>query len=226
MFYTVYRITNNVNGKIYIGVHKTEDLEDGYMGSGTLLKRAQQKHGIENFSKEYLAIFDNPEEMFEMESQLVNSDFVNSYATYNLKEGGYGGWTTINMSGKNLYRDSDGKVLNGNDKNFQNIIIEHGSVFSYLKKQKPEAYEKVKNKISNSAKSSYEDGTRTNGFLGRKHSEKAKLKIGSINAIHQKGDKNSQFGTMWIYNSEPKINKKIPKDSPIENGWVKGRKTF
>ncbi len=42
MYYTVYKITNQINGKIYIGSHKTNDLNDRYMGSGKYLIRAQK----------------------------------------------------------------------------------------------------------------------------------------------------------------------------------------
>jgi len=98
MYYTVYKITNLVNNKIYIGVHKTSNLNDNYMGSGNIIKQSIKKYGAENFKKEYISIFDNDEEMFKMESELVNKSFIKEETNYNIKEGGFGGWSYVNNS--------------------------------------------------------------------------------------------------------------------------------
>lgn len=92
MKYTIYKITNNINGKTYIGKHKTEDINDGYMGSGKLIKRAIKKYNVENFTKEILHIFNTEQEANNKEKELV----VISENTYNLCPGGHGGFGYIN----------------------------------------------------------------------------------------------------------------------------------
>ena len=49
--YTLYKITNLINQKFYIGVHATNNPNDSYMGSGVAITRAIAKHGRENFKK-------------------------------------------------------------------------------------------------------------------------------------------------------------------------------
>jgi hypothetical protein len=84
----IYRTTNKINGKEYIGFHSTTDIEDGYLGSGKLLKKAIEKYGIENFAREIIAEFDNREEAENLERILVNREYVERDDTYNLSIGG------------------------------------------------------------------------------------------------------------------------------------------
>jgi group I intron endonuclease len=116
MKYTIYKIINKIDGKIYIGKHQTENLDDGYMGSGTILRRAQKKHGIENFVKEIIHVFDNEEDMNETEKFIVTEEFCLREDTYNICVGGQGGFSYINRSnlngirGKNHTEESKKKI--------------------------------------------------------------------------------------------------------------------
>lgn len=87
MYYILYQITNKLNSKIYVGVHKTKDLEDGYMGSGKVIKAAIAKHGIENFEKKILKTFNNADDMFAAEAALVTEEFLAREDVYNLRRG-------------------------------------------------------------------------------------------------------------------------------------------
>ena len=72
MHYLVYKITNTINNRIYIGVHKTKNMDDGYMGSGIAIRSAIKKYGIEKFTKEIIFEAASSEEMFEKEKwQLI-----------------------------------------------------------------------------------------------------------------------------------------------------------
>lgn len=99
MYFTVYKTTNLINGKIYVGVHRTEDLDDGYLGSGKYLNNAIEKYGKENFSKDIIAICDTEEEMYALEESLVCQAFLTFFSTYNIVEGGHGGATTGILGG-------------------------------------------------------------------------------------------------------------------------------
>lgn len=84
----IYKITNNINGKYYIGRHSTADINDNYMGSGIGIKNAIKKYGIENFKKEIIAEASSSEELWELEKQIVNEEIVKDKNSYNMAYGG------------------------------------------------------------------------------------------------------------------------------------------
>ena len=214
IYYTIYKVTNKVNGKIYIGSHKTKNLDDNYMGSGKYLIHAQKKYGLENFTREILYIFDNPDLMYAKEAEIVNEDFLSENNTYNLKIGGFGGFDYINNTGKNLYG------MNGKTPNVTADLARGRATQKTLKDEDTGYATRIYKKISNSLKG------RPGRFAGKCHTEETKRIIGEKSSIHQKGIKNSQFGTCWVTHNEFG-NKKIHKnnlDKFLSLGYTKGRK--
>jgi hypothetical protein len=208
MFYTVYKISNKIDGKIYIGSHKTENLNDAYMGSGKYLKYAQEKHGIENFEKEILFVYDTPEEMYAKEAELVNEEFLAMENTYNLKVGGFGGWDYLNSWEDNPSHSIEHMTMMSN-----RVSIENRRKISKLGIQKyKEMFEANGNKVWWEAPCA---------FAGKSHSMETKKKIGESVSKAQSGHLNSQFGTIWITNEIE--NKKINKHDEIPVGWRRGR---
>lgn len=217
MFYTIYKITNLINQKTYIGKHQTTNLDDDYMGSGKLIQRAIEKYGIECFRKEILHVFDNEAAMNAAEKDLV----VINENSYNLCPGGHGGFGYINANlhrwkGKNqrARKLADKKVEEKYGPEWRTIIGKMGST------ARNEMYPELSRTV---AKRGHEEGWLT--FKGRKHTpETLKLLKEKHKDIH-KGERNSQYGTCWVRNEEG--NKKIRKeelDKYLEMGYVKGRK--
>lgn len=203
MLFTVYQTTNLINNKLYCGVHITNDPNDGYLGSGKIVSRAINKYQPENFKKEILFVFDNPEDMFAKEKELVNEEWINRKDTYNIKLGGEGGWDYVNRNKFHLHENKD--------------FYKKVSLALKGRKASEACYAAVSQ--------AHKDGKfNYNTFEGKTHTKETKNKIGKANSFHQSGKKNSQYGTCWITNGQE--NKKIKKenlDKYIQLGYNKGR---
>ena len=210
MFYYLYEIRNNLNGKIYVGVHKTKSLDDGYMGSGKIIRSAIEKHGIANFSKVILETFDTSDAMYAREKEIVTDEFLARDDVYNLRRGGSGGFDYIN-------KDPE-KYLDVRRSNIANVDRSAGGrttgrLNANKWKSNPGSHPGIFGKEFNIEMNK------------RSQSESAQLKrrVTLQRKSHQKGSSNSQFGTMWITNGS--LNRKVNKSSPIEDGWERGRTT-
>ncbi|MBX4188429.1 MAG: GIY-YIG nuclease family protein [Candidatus Doudnabacteria bacterium] len=94
MFHFVYKITNTLDAKYYIGVHSTSNIDDGYMGSGSHLKYAIAKYGAEKFEREILHSFETRKEALSKEEELVTFETLADPLCYNLILGGVNGVQT------------------------------------------------------------------------------------------------------------------------------------
>lgn len=197
----LYKVTNMLDGRIYIGVHRGE-LDDGYMGSGRYISNAIRKHGIENFRREVLEMFETDEEMYLRESQIVTQEFVDRSDTYNLKVGGLGGFDMINRKGLNNASNQHIMARKEYDRKYPETVWK-GRRHSEASKQK----------ISKAKKGS--PGT----FNGRKHTEETLKKMRKTRGA---GSTNSQYGSFWI--TDGVSNKKCRGEIP--EGWMKGRRVF
>lgn len=217
MFYYLYEIRNNLNNKIYVGVHKTNNMDDGYMGSGKIIQNAIRKHGIENFSKVILETFENSKDMYERESQIVNDQFLLREDVYNLRRGGHGGFEYINKNGIS--------VLISEQREKNPSLIQKASILgNVVKKNKAkndpvyaDYLTSIRKKATQKSKENNPNGT----FYGKKHTAEYKKFMSLIMAEKQSGLRNSQFGTMWI--TDGTESKKISKTDAIPDGWKKGR---
>tara|TARA_R110000868_G_scaffold44288_13_gene148085 strand:- start:2168 stop:2896 length:729 start_codon:yes stop_codon:yes gene_type:complete len=153
MFYTIYKVTNTQNGKIYIGKHQTENLDDDYLGSGTCVTQAIKKYGFDAFRKEILFIFDSEEEMNAKEAELVTEEFVADKSNYNLCPGGKGGWGYVNQN-----------HLNSGDLNIMRIDLQ----------KKKEIIEKAK--LTRATNKDYYDNISRKNFLKASEMNRGKNK--------------------------------------------------
>ena len=92
----VYEWTNKINGKKYIGSH-IGNLNDNYIGSGTIFSRALEKYGIENFERQILEIVDDISRLREREQFYIDKvDAARNKLYYNVKPTVGGGFEYIN----------------------------------------------------------------------------------------------------------------------------------
>ncbi len=90
MYYTIYETKNLITNEIYVGQHKTKNINDNYLGSGLIIQNSIKKYGKENFSKTILHIFDTFEEMDAKEAEIVTVDFIQRADVLNVIPGGVG----------------------------------------------------------------------------------------------------------------------------------------
>ena len=210
-FHYIYKITRiDGSGKYYIGMHSTDDLEDGYFGSGKVLWHSINRHGKEMHSKEILEFLPSRHDLKIRERELVNEEIVNDPLCMNLKLGGEGGWDHITPE----QRAKAG--LNGG---FKGRSFEERSVWS--KASWLSATEERRAAARNNFASVAQPAA---CIAAATETANAKRVTTMKDRGHMQGEKNSQFGTCWVTNGVKPIKiKKENLDEYLMNGYRRGR---
>lgn len=97
----IYRTTNLINGKVYIGKDKHNN--PNYFGSGKLIQAAIKKYGVDNFQKEILEYCDSVDQLaFREIVWIEHFNSTNRKIGYNMTIGGLGGNTRINYTDQQM----------------------------------------------------------------------------------------------------------------------------
>ena len=205
-YHFIYKTINLLSGRYYVGMHSTDDLNDGYLGSGTLLRRSIKKYGKENFKIEILEFLDSRKALVAREKEVISLQEIAKKDCMNLKVGGEGGFSSEEHRQKFLQGREWGKILGakiaGDLRRGVSLESSHKAL------------------ISSGLKEHYT--TSIGHFSNKSHSEQTKQKMSDAKKGKGLTHTNSQYGTCWI--TDEYSNKKILKGEIIPEGWRLGRR--
>lgn len=202
-FHYIYKITrNDGSGKYYIGMHSTDDLDDGYFGSGKMLWHSIKKYGKEVHSKEILEFLPSRKELAAREKSLVNEELLQDKKCMNISTGGEGGYAEKNKT--NGFHRKGWEAMSA--KVDRSVVA---------KKTWKLHYEKLKASHKGAGRF-FKNGNSAEAI------EKKKATFEKIQ--HQQGEKNSQFGTCWVHNLEGAKKIKLEElELFLQQGFTRGK---
>lgn len=244
MYGYIYETINLINGKRYIGMHKygKQEIDESYLGSGIILKKAIEKYGRENFICRVIEYCNTREELSEREKYYISitkAPINDEY--YNINDGGFGGHSEYyhqEMSENQLNALEKGRHLPASDKlKTQLSQYASNSVFSdeTLKtlKEKQKRHRTINNGVENkvvdiSEVSYYLNNGWSSGRVKKDYSERTKkfkdTHYSKDNSKWKNNLSNAFKGRRWVNNG---INQHQVKQEELQsylnNGYVLGR---
>jgi group I intron endonuclease len=219
--FVIYKTVNMINGKYYIGKHKTVNPDDSYLGSGVALTSAIQKYGVDSFVKEILFIFDNKHDMDEKESELVTEAVINDPLSYNIALGGQGGNLGPEVNKKIGLRMS--QILKGKPKSESHKIALKNTEFAKTYKPTQSTKDKIKQTLletwslmpSTERKMKCGKPGEKNPFYGKQHRLDSIDKMKSTIGDSRKGSKNPNAKPVTVYGKSYTTRKECLEDLGI-----------
>ena len=195
----IYKITNKLNNKIYVGKRQKSEFDIYYWGSGTYISNSIRLHGVENFSREVLEWCYSVEELLEKEKFWISCLHAQDpNVGYNLSEGGLGSSVGGKQNADYFYvhKGIDVKRILKTD----------------LAKYISEGYTRGK-------------GYGSNNRVGKKWDQEVKDKISNSGKgkHNNKGENNPCYGSRFYWANDGVKNKRIPMDQQLPEGFIKGK---
>jgi len=214
-YHFIYKTTCKVTGKFYVGMHSTDNLEDGYLGSGKILGYSRKKYGDENHVREIVDKCLSRDELKQRERDIVNEDLLKDPLNINLKYGGEGGWSELSKEQRSFLGKIGGFSNRHLWSNETKIKVKRALSISCTKNN-IDLWANHREKMLN--------GTRKAAIAALSNSSKIKRKETLSSRRPHDGEKNSQFGTCWVTNGVKPIKiKKENLDEYLLNGYSRGR---
>lgn len=195
----IYKITNNVTGKIYVGKRQKSEFDKYYWGSGTYIGNSIKCYGVENFSRDVLEWCHTIDYLLERERFWIEKlDARNPAVGYNLSDGGQGSTVGGKANANYCYVHKDSEVLR----------IFKSELESYL----AQGYSRGR-------------GYGSNGLVGRKATSetRSRMSAGGKGKHNNSGKNNPCYGSKFYWANDGKTNKRIGLTESLPEGFVKGK---
>jgi hypothetical protein len=196
----IYKTTNLINGKWYIGKHERND--SNYFGSGKLLSLAIKKYGKENFKREILAESNNTEELNNLEIKFIReTNAIKDPMSYNIAAGGKGGNTYAGLTELEI-KNAVEKAQSKKEKHYTQYMND----FEYQEyvNKKIESFKNTRSSMTDEELSNWENN-RINGFKNRTLEEETERRKNISKS--RLGEKNHNFGKKMSADTKEKLSK-------------------
>lgn len=195
----IYKTTCLVTGKFYVGMHSTDTLDDGYLGSGKILRYSIAKHGRENHQREIIETCPSRESLKLREREIVNEELLADPLNINLKYGGEGGGRIWGQSHLSKFTGSSRTAKLRGTAQAKEISVNAW-----------------KTRRSNNNTARFEKPC---DWTGRKHKDVSITKM-------RESAKRSRGTWCWVTNGNQTVRiSLLALESYLENGYVRGRTT-
>lgn len=185
-FHYIYKTTCLISGRWYLGMHSTDNLEDGYLGSGQVLWKSIKKYGKDKHVREILEFLDSRLALIQREEQIITAEIRADPNCMNLRNGGTGQAPGFNATEQAKAKMSAAsKAAIRTPEWYAKVVSTRTANGSYVHTDETKA--KISKRFLGTTLSAEHKEKISRGLEGREVSEETRRKIAEGNRITQTG---------------------------------------